>query len=79
MKKALFYIISSIVKEVDKVEIEEKEQDGIIDFTVKVAKADMGKVIGKNGKVIRAIRNVVKINAIKQNKKINITLAESSS
>jgi predicted RNA-binding protein YlqC (UPF0109 family) len=76
MKKALNYIISSIVSEEDKVEIEEKDQDGIIDFTIKVAKADMGKVIGKNGKVIRAIRNVIKINAIKQNKKINISLLE---
>lgn len=77
MKKALLYIILSIVEEVDKVEIEEKEQDGIIDFVIKVAKTDMGKVIGKNGKVIRAIRNVIKINAIKQNKKINISLLEN--
>ncbi|OGH19904.1 MAG: hypothetical protein A3D74_04885 [Candidatus Levybacteria bacterium RIFCSPHIGHO2_02_FULL_37_13] len=77
MKKALLYIISSIVGETDKVEIEEKEQDGILDFTIKVAKADMGRVIGKNGKVIRAIRNVIKINAIKQNKKINISLLEN--
>jgi len=79
MKKALLYIISSIVSEGDKIEIEEKEQDGIIDFTVKVPKVDMGKVIGKNGKVIRAIRNALKIKAIKQNKKINITLAEEAS
>ena len=76
MKKALLYILSSIVTEEDKIEIEEKEEDGIIDFTIKVAKPDMGKVIGKNGKVIRAIRNVIKINAIKQNKKINISLLE---
>ena len=36
----------------------------------------MGKIIGKNGKVIRAIRNVIKISAIKQNKKINVSLTE---
>ncbi len=77
MKKALLYIISSIVSEGDKIEIEEKEQDEIIDFTVKVPKVDMGKVIGKNGKVIRAIRNALKIKAIKQNKKININLVEA--
>jgi len=76
MKKALHYIISSIVSEGDKIEIEEKEQDGIIDFMIKVPKVDMGKVIGKNGKVIRAIRNALKIKAIKQNKKINIGLLE---
>jgi predicted RNA-binding protein YlqC (UPF0109 family) len=36
----------------------------------------MGKIIGKGGKVIRAIRNVMKIPAIKQDKRIYITLAE---
>jgi hypothetical protein len=76
MKKALEYILLSIVENTDKVSIEEKEENGIINFTVKVAKEDMGKVIGKNGKVIRSIRNVLKIPAIKQNKKINITLTE---
>ncbi len=76
MKKALDYIISNIVDEPKKVEITEEEKDGIINFTITVAKEDMGKVIGKNGKVIKAIRNVVKIPAIKQGKKIYITLAE---
>ncbi|MEK7518269.1 MAG: KH domain-containing protein [Patescibacteria group bacterium] len=79
MKKALEYIIASIVESPEKVEISEGEDNGIINFTIKVAPSDMGRVIGKNGKVIRGIRNVIKIPAIKQNKKINITLAEDSS
>lgn len=76
MKKALEYIVSSIVDNPDKVEINEAEDNGMINFTITVDPADMGKIIGKNGKVIRAIRNVVKISAIKQNKKINIALTE---
>jgi uncharacterized protein len=79
MKKALDYIIAQIVDNPDKVEIVEQEDQGIINFNVTVDPSDMGKIIGKNGKVIRAIRNVVKISAIKQNKKINISLVESSS
>lgn len=79
MKKALSYIISSIVSTPEKVEINEEEENDIINLTLRVANEDMGRVIGKNGKVIRAIRNVMKIKAIKQNKKINITLAEDSS
>ncbi len=79
MKKALEYIISQIVDEPEKIEINEQEDQGMINFSITVAPADMGKIIGKNGKVIRAIRNVVKISAIKQNKKINIALTESSS
>lgn len=78
MKKALSFIISSIVDDPKKVEIDEENQNDLINFTVKVAKEDMGKVIGKNGKVIRAIRNVIKIIAIKENKMINISLIDES-
>ncbi|MCL5434904.1 MAG: KH domain-containing protein [Patescibacteria group bacterium] len=77
MKKALSYIISSIVDNPEKVEISEEEADGVVNFTITVAKEDMGKIIGKNGKVIKAIRNVVKIPAIKQGKKIYISLSEN--
>lgn len=76
MKKALKYIVSQIVDNGEKVEINEQEDQGMTNFTITVAPEDMGKIIGKNGKVIRAIRNVVKISAIKQNKKINIALTE---
>lgn len=79
MKKALEYILSNIVDEPKKVEVSETEDNGITNFTIQVAASDMGKVIGKNGKIIRAIRNVIKISAIKQNKKINIALSETSS
>lgn len=77
MKQALTFIVSSIVDEPKQVKITEEEQNGIVNFTIKVAKSDMGKIIGKNGKVIKAIRNVMKIPAIKLGKKIYITLAES--
>lgn len=79
MKKALEYIITQIADDPEKVVINEQEDQGMINFSITVAPADMGKIIGKSGKVIRAIRNVVKISAIKQNKKINITLTETSS
>lgn len=79
MKKALEYIVTQIVDDPQKVEINEQEDQGMINFTIKVTPSNMGRIIGKNGKVIRAIRNVIKISAIKQNKKINIALIESSS
>jgi uncharacterized protein len=76
MKKALEYIISQIVDNPEKTEVKEQEDQGMTNFTITVDPSDMGKIIGKNGKVIRAIRNVIKISAIKQNKKINIALSE---
>jgi predicted RNA-binding protein YlqC (UPF0109 family) len=78
MKETLHYIISAIVDNPDAVEIEEREEDGIVNLIITVAKDDMGKVIGKEGKIIRAIRNIMKIKAMKQNVRINVSLAETS-
>lgn len=77
MKNALQFIVASIVENDDAVVIDESSENGTINFTIHVAKEDIGKVIGKEGKVIRAIRNVMKIPAIKQNARIFISVAES--
>lgn len=78
MKDALEYILSSIVEKKDKISIAQDSEDDMINFRISVDKDDMGRVIGKNGKIIRAIRNVMKIPAIKQNKRINVLLEETS-
>lgn len=76
MKETLHFIVSSIVDNPDAVAVEEREEDGILNLIVTVAKDDMGKVIGKEGKVIRGIRNIMKIKAMKHNVRINISLVE---
>lgn len=78
MKDTLHFIITSIVDNPDAVAIEERDEDGIINLIITVAKEDMGKVIGKEGKVIRSIRNIMKIKAMKHNVRINVSLAETS-
>jgi predicted RNA-binding protein YlqC (UPF0109 family) len=78
MKETLHYIITSLVDAPDAVEISEVEEEGTIYFSIIVAKDDMGKIIGKEGKVIRSIRNIMKVLAMKQNKRINISLAENA-
>lgn len=78
MKDTLHYIVTSIVDDPESVKIDENEADGIINLVITVAKEDMGKVIGKEGKVIRSIRNIMKIKAMKQNVRINVTLAEEN-
>lgn len=71
------YIISSIVNNPEKIKIDEQTEENITNYNVTLAKEDMGKIIGKEGKVIRAIRNVMKIPAIKSNRRINISLNET--
>ena len=76
MKDILLNIVTAIVDNAKAVEIKEEEIEGVDNFIIKVAPEDMGKIIGKGGKVIRAVRTVMKIPAIKQEKRIYITLAE---
>ena len=78
MKDTLTLILKSLVENEDKVEVIEEEDQGIVNFTVRVDPEEMGKIIGKEGKVIRAIRNVMRIPGMLQNKKIYITLAEAN-
>lgn len=75
MKDALLSIVSTIVTDEKAVKIDEEVVDTSIHYTITVATDDIGKVIGKNGKIIRAIRNVMKIPAMKQGKRITISIA----
>lgn len=76
MKDILLYIISLVVDNKEDISIDEKEDEGNIEFIVSLPKEEIGKVIGKQGRMIRAIRNVMKIPAIKQGKKISIAVQE---
>ncbi len=72
MKEILEIVIKNLVNDTQKVSVTEKENAKFISYEVKVAKEDMGKVIGKQGKMAKAIRTVMKSIAIKENKKVNI-------
>ncbi len=76
MKDVLEYIVKAIVDSPDVITIEEEDVDGVVTYTIHAAKEDMGKLIGKQGKVIRSIRNVMKIPAMKAQKKVQIQLGE---
>ena len=76
MKDTLLYIIQAIVDNPDAVSIDESDDNGFVTYTVHVDPSDMGKIIGKEGKVIRSIRNVMKIPAMKEHKKVQVNLAE---
>lgn len=76
MKEILETIILSLVEDKTAVKIEEKNDEKTISFEVKVADKDMGKVIGKEGKVAKSIRTVMKAVAGKERKKVSIEFVE---
>lgn len=76
MKKTLEYIVQNIVEHPDDVVIEEREEEGITMLSISVHKDDMGQVIGKNGKIIHALRNIMKVQAVKSQKRIRVELVE---
>ena len=76
MKEILETIILSLVEEKSAVQIEEKADEKAISFVVKVADKDMGIVIGREGRVAKSIRTVMKAVAGKERKKVSIEFAE---
>jgi len=77
VKELLEYLVTSIVEHPKEVVVEETEEGGQINLNLKVHPDDMKIVIGKQGRTIRALRELVKIKAIKKNKKVNVNLLES--
>jgi predicted RNA-binding protein YlqC (UPF0109 family) len=72
MKDILEVVIKNLVDNVDAVSITEKSEAKSICYEVKVAKEDMGKVIGKQGKMAKAIRSIMKAIATREHKKVNV-------
>lgn len=69
MSELVKFMAQSLVDDPDKVVVREREEDGAIVIEVSVAEDDMGKIIGKQGRIAKAIRTVVKAASAKENKK----------
>ena len=63
------YIASCLVENVDKFDIETVEEDNKTILKLTVDETDKGKIIGKNGKIAKSIRNVLKLASTKDNNK----------
>lgn len=74
MKELLETIAKSLVDYPEYIEVKEIVKDDAIILELKVAEEDMGKVIGKQGRIAKAIRNVVKAAAMKKNKKVVVDI-----
>lgn len=72
MKHTLETIVKSLVEFPEQVSINEISGEKSVVYEVKVADSDMGKVIGREGKIAAAIRTVMKALASKEQKKVNV-------
>ncbi|MFV0341289.1 MAG: KH domain-containing protein [Anaerocolumna sp.] len=76
MKELVKVIATSLVDHPDEVVVTEKETDQSIIVELKVAPEDMGKVIGKQGRIAKSIRTVVKAAATKDDKKVVVEILQ---
>lgn len=75
-KELLEYIVKSLVINSDVVQVEQTNTDAKLILRLKVAKEDMGRVIGKDGRIIRSIREVVGAYASKNHEKVAVEIEE---
>lgn len=76
MKELLEHIAKSLVDNPDEVSVNEVEGEQSIILELRVADDDMGKVIGKQGRIAKAIRVVMKAAAIKENKRVVVEIIQ---
>ena len=74
MKDLVLFIAKELVNHPEEVSVTEVEKDGTLTMELRVHPEDMGKVIGRQGKIAKAIRTVVKAASMKENKKVHVEI-----
>ena len=74
MKELVEVIAKALVEHPDEVGVTQKEDGKHITIELHVAASDMGKVIGKQGRIAKAIRSVVKAASSKENQKVDVEI-----
>lgn len=68
------YVVKSLVDDPESVAVEESHESGQVILELRVAEPDMGRVIGKSGRVINAIRSIVQIAAAKKGDRVSLEI-----
>jgi uncharacterized protein len=76
LENLLLFLARSLVDEPEKVEVSGRETGSRVDLTLRVASNDMGKVIGRQGRIVKSIRTVMKAASVKANKRVNVEVAD---
>ncbi len=77
MKDLVEYVVKSLVESPDDVSVAEIEDSAETVLELTVAGPDMGRIIGKSGRVINAIRTLAQVAAAKQGKRVSVELVET--
>jgi uncharacterized protein len=76
VKDLLEFLTRALVEDPDAVEVEEFEEDGDLVCEISVADDDLGRVIGKGGRVANALRSVAKAAAVKQERRVIVDILD---
>ncbi len=77
MKEILEIIVKNLVEDENSVSITEKEENGTTVLEVKVSDKDMGKVIGRQGRIAKSIRTLIKSISVKEHKKVVVEFLDN--
>lgn len=76
MIELIKYVIESFAEKPEEIEYDIQDDGREVNVTVTLADSDMGKVIGRQGKIAKALRTLVRAGSQKENKKYNIEIKE---
>ncbi len=76
MKAFVEFVVRSVATRPEAVEVEESEQAGLRVFRIRVAPEDVGRVIGRQGQVIQAMRTILRAVAARRGERVQVELAQ---
>ena len=76
LENLLLFLARSLVDDPERVEVLATETDSRVDLELRVAPEDMGKVIGRQGRTVKAIRTVLKAASVKVGKRVNVEVPD---
>lgn len=76
MKELLTYIVKNLVTEPDAIAITETIEGDEVVYALRVAQADMGRVIGRHGRIAKEIRTLMKAAGNRENKKVSVEICD---
>ncbi|MCH5182702.1 MAG: KH domain-containing protein [Oscillospiraceae bacterium] len=74
MRQMLLDLVRGLVEYPDEVSVEERVSGDTVVLELRVAKRDVGRVIGKEGKIARSIRTVMRAQAVRENKRVIVDI-----